>query len=145
MVKDLQIDDIVGIYKILGEGSISPSGRKQVRVRCTCCGLEKDIRPVHLTATVCTHKKTIIPKYCKYCGEQIPYDEKTKAADYERRTFCGSSCAAKFNNKRQHSQESKIKASESMLAYYYDKDNIAYAAKTGQGLHRKVDRKYGGR
>ena len=137
MASVLNIGDIVGIYEVLGEGGLSKSGRKQVRVRCTCCGLEKDARPVHLTATVCTHKKSIIPKYCECCGGQIPYDEKTKPADYARRTFCSSNCAAKVNNKRQHSEASKIKASEAMLTYYYGEDKTAYEAKLAakqQGL-----------
>ena len=137
MAKELQIGDIVGIYEVLGTGALSKGGRKQVRVRCTCCGLEKDARPVHLTATVCTHKKIIIPKYCECCGKLIPYDDKTRPAEYERRIFCSSSCAAKVNNKRQHSDESKIKASEAMLAYYYGEDKTAYEAKLAakqQGL-----------
>lgn len=129
MAKELQIGDIVGIYEVLGEGSVSKSGRKQVHVRCTCCGFEKDARPIHLTATICNHKRSIKPKYCKCCGKLIPYDSTTKVADYARRNFCNSSCAAKVNNKRQHSEESKIKASEAMLAYYYGEDKTAYEAK----------------
>ena len=34
----LNIGDLIGIYEVLGEGNLSSSGRKQVRVRCTCCG-----------------------------------------------------------------------------------------------------------
>lgn len=141
MTKELHIGDIIGIYEVLGEGVLSKSGRKQMHVRCTCCGLEKDARPVYLTATVCTHKKAIIPKYCECCGELIPYNEKTKPADYERRIFCGSSCAAKVNNKRQHSEKSKLKASESMLAHYYGEDKTVYEAKLAakrQGLASSI-------
>lgn len=129
MTEELQIGDIVGIYEILGNGGLSKSGRKQVHVRCTCCGLEKDARPVHLTATICNHKKVIVPKYCECCGKQIPYDNKTKPADYKRRRFCSSTCAAKVNNKRQHSEESKKKVSEAMLVRYYGDNQEVYKAK----------------
>lgn len=32
------------------------------------------------------------PKYCKYCGKEIPYEKREN-------DFCNSSCAASFNNK----------------------------------------------
>lgn len=37
-------------------------------------------------------KKNYIPKICKHCGKEIPYEKRENG-------FCNSSCAASFNNK----------------------------------------------
>lgn len=46
------------------------------------------------------------PKYCKECGKRIEYNRMSA-------TFCNSSCAAKYNNKRRGhlSKETKLKIS----------------------------------
>jgi very-short-patch-repair endonuclease len=119
MAREIQVGDIVGIYEILGLSKKTADGHKRLRVRCICCGVEKDARPEHLTATVCRHKRTIIPKPCKCCGNIIPYTDKTRPADYDKRIFCSSSCAAKVNNQREHSEESKLKASMTNLLHYH--------------------------
>lgn len=86
------------------------------------------MRPDHLGATVCNHKRSIIPRYCKCCGEIIPFNANTKSARYKLRNFCSSSCAAKINNQRAHSEESKIKASQTALERCYGGSPEVYAA-----------------
>lgn len=130
MIKDLKIGDVIGIYEVLNTtAQPAQDGHKQIHVRCIQCGLEKDIRPVNLGAKLCNHKQMIIPRYCKCCGGIIPFTEKTKIANYKRREFCGSSCAAKINNKRPHSEASKIKASETALVNHYGESHELYEAK----------------
>lgn len=119
MLKTVNIGDIIGIYEILGDSVKSQDGHKRLRVKCIVCGLEKDIRPINLGATTCNHKQKIIPKICECCGKPIPYTSDTRAADYKRRRFCSASCAAKFNNKRAHSEESKLKVSNTQLLNRY--------------------------
>lgn len=49
------------------------------------------------------------PRFCKCCGKQFTYAERTKG------TYCSRSCAAKINNKgRIHSLASKEKVRETM-------------------------------
>lgn len=130
MIKDLKIGDVIGIYEVLNTAAQpTQDGHKQIHVRCIQCGLEKDIRPVNLGAKLCNHKQMIIPRYCKCCGGIIPFTEKTKIASYKQREFCGSSCAAKINNKRPHSEASKIKASETALVNHYGESQELYEAK----------------
>ena len=120
MTNNLKIGDSIGIYKILGDSKIlTKDGHKQLHVKCLSCGIEKDIRPINLGATVCNHKQKIIPRYCKYCGQIIPFTDNTKVTSYKKRNFCNSSCAAKLNNKRSHSESSKLKASNTALAKRY--------------------------
>lgn len=119
MSKTVKIGDIIGIYEILGDSIKSTDGHKRLRVKCTVCGLEKDIRPVNLGATTCNHKQSMTPKNCECCGKLIPYTSDTRVADYKRRRFCSASCAAKLNNKRVHSEESKLKASNTQLLNRY--------------------------
>jgi hypothetical protein len=49
----------------------------------------------------------------------IPFDATTKVANYKLRNFCSSSCAAKVNNRRAHSEESRLKASKTALFNHY--------------------------
>ena len=135
MVDIFKVGDIVGIYKILDlNGVPSSDGHKRMHVKCTGCGVEKDIRPIHLNAKVCNHKQTIVPKYCKCCGKVIPFNAKTNPAKYKLRDFCSSSCAAKINNKRTHSEESKLKASKTALAKRYIEGVDVYKAKCSAKL-----------
>ena len=130
MVNTFKVGDIIGIYKILDiNGLPSSDGHKRMHVKCIGCGIEKDIRPAHLNAKVCNHKQTIIPRYCKCCGKVISYNVKTNPAKYKLRDFCGSSCAAKVNNQRAHSEASKLKASKTALAKRYTNGVDAYEAK----------------
>ena len=130
MVKNLKAGDIVGIYEILGESFVrTKDGHKQFHVKCTVCGLEKDLRVSHLGATICNHKRKIVPKYCEYCGNVIPFNSKTKAADYVLRRFCTVSCAAKINSCRDHSEESKVKTSQTLLLKHHDINSDLYKSK----------------
>ena len=55
----------------------------------------------------------INPKLCKTCNKPLPYE------DHNQKTFCNSSCAAKYNNKnRRQSEETKAKISEKLQEYY---------------------------
>lgn len=48
------------------------------------------------------------PKYCKCCGEIIPYEKR-------KNTFCSSSCAAKYNNNnREVAEKTRKKISEAL-------------------------------
>lgn len=48
-------------------------------------------------------------KYCKQCGKQIT----------DKKKFCNSSCAAKYNNsKRKHSEKTKLKIAKNIKEYY---------------------------
>lgn len=124
MTKDIKVGDIIGIYEVLSDSATpAKDGHKRLHVKCLICGTEKDIRLNNLGATVCNHKQKIIPRYCKFCGQVIPFDSKTKAANYKLRDFCNNSCAAKVNNKRVHSEASKQKASNTALAKRYG-DNL---------------------
>ena len=130
MFKELNVGEIIGIYEVLGKSdSVTKDGHKLVRVKCTVCSIEKDIRPVNLGATVCNHKQKIVPRYCKFCGKLIPYDSKTKSANYKLRQFCSRSCAASVNSKRTHSIESKLKASKTALTNHYGDNSELYKAK----------------
>jgi very-short-patch-repair endonuclease len=130
MRSNLKIGDIIGIYEVLNtDAPRSKDNHKQIHVKCTQCGLEKDIRPQHLGATICNHKQKLIPKSCKCCSAIIPYDENTDAIKYKAKVFCNSSCAATFNNKRSHSEESKIKASKTALIKHYGENLELYEAK----------------
>lgn len=127
---NVKIGDIIGIYEVLNtDAPRSKDNHKQIHVKCTQCGLEKDIRPQHLGATVCNHKQNLIQKKCKCCGSIIPYDENTDAIKYKAKVFCNSSCAATFNNRRPHSEESKLKASKTALTKYYGENLELYEAK----------------
>ena len=112
---NVKTGDIIGIYKVLGDSTKSVDGHKRLRVKCIVCGLEKDIRPINLGATVCNHKQKIVVKNCEFCGKPIPYTSNTRVTDYNRRRFCSVSCAAKINNKRLHSDDSKLKAVASII------------------------------
>jgi very-short-patch-repair endonuclease len=130
MVKNLKAGDIIGIYEILGESSVrTKDGHKQFHAKCTVCGLEKDLRTTHLGATICNHKREIIPRYCECCGNVIPFNSKTRAADYNLRRFCTVSCAAKVNSCRTHSEESKVKTSQTLLLKYNDVNSDLYKSK----------------
>lgn len=54
--------------------------------------LDNNIDVSHLKTN--TSKKLYLenPKYCKYCGKEIPYEKREN-------DFCDSSCAASYNNK----------------------------------------------
>lgn len=133
MAKDIKVGDIIGIYEVLGDSDApAKDGHKRLHVKCLTCGTEKDIRPSNLGATVCNHKQKIIPRYCKCCGQVIPFNSKTKAANYKLRDFCNNSCAAKVNNKRAHSEASRLKASNTALVKRYG-DNLEQ-----QEIQRKV-------
>lgn len=130
MANIFKVGDIVGIYEIIDlAGLPSADGHKRIHVRCISCGIEKDIRPVNLTAKMCNHKQTIVPKYCKCCSKVIPYDAKTNPAKYKLRNFCSSSCAAKVNSKRVHTKESNLKTSATLLAKRYSEGQEAYETK----------------
>lgn len=74
---------VIGIYEILGDSEkVLEDGHKLIHVRCTVCGIEKNIRPINLGATKCVHKRRIEPKKCLACGQIIPFDETTKYATY---------------------------------------------------------------
>ena len=125
----LNIGDVSGIYEIIAEAPPTKDGHKRWHVSCTKCGIEKDMRPINLTAIVCNHKQVIEPRYCKCCGKIIPYDSTTKSANYKLREYCGSSCAAKVNSKRAHTKESNLKTSATLLAKRYSEDQEAYETK----------------
>ena len=135
---NVKTGDIIGIYKVLGDSTKSVDGHKRLRVKCIVCGLEKDIRPVNLGATVCNHKQKIVVKNCEFCGKPIPYTSNTRVTDYNRRRFCSVSCAAKINNKRLHSDDSKLKAAKTqLLKRYGDLDEIGLATlKASKSLAR---------
>lgn len=127
MNKDLVVGDIIGIYEVVSlDRPVKKDGHKQILVRCTCCGLEKDIRPINLGATLCNHKQIISPRYCLSCNSIIPYDADTNPTRYKLRKFCCSSCAAKVNNKREHSEASKIKASKTALKRFYEEAELLH-------------------
>jgi very-short-patch-repair endonuclease len=70
-------------------------------------------------AKQCNHKREIVIKCCEECGKEIPISTKDGFADYQRKRFCGNSCAAKHNNKgHTHTPESKIKISNSVRERY---------------------------
>jgi len=85
--------------------------------KCPNCNKEVTAR----RATYCTHtcsvefqtnqrikKYNLNPKYCKECDKIIPYEKKANK-------FCNSSCSASYSNTgRVHSEESKIKQSNSL-------------------------------
>lgn len=57
------------------------------------------------------------PKFCKNCGEKIPYDKKYN-------DFCNSSCSATYTNKKKNkrSKESRIKTSLSLKKFYKNEE-----------------------
>lgn len=59
------------------------------------------------------------PRFCKCCGKQFTYAERTKG------TYCSRSCAAKINNKgRIHSLASKEKVRETMKKWAAEKYRV---------------------
>lgn len=138
MKKSFKIGDIYGIYEIISEAPPTKDGHKRWHVRCTKCGVEKDIRPINLTATVCNHKQTIEPRFCKCCGNVIPYNSATKSADYRLREYCNSSCAARINSKRTHTKESNLKASATLLAKRHQEGLEAYEVKFSAKLEDRA-------
>lgn len=129
MIQNFNIGTVYGIYQILGEGLPDKDNHKRLHVKCIVCGVEKDIRPINLGATVCRHKQKIMPRYCECCGNLIPFNLNTKAADYKLRKFCSASCAAKVNNQRPHSEASRLRASKTALAKRYVEGVAIYEAK----------------
>ena len=106
-----------GIYEILGESDkVLKDGHKLLHVRCTVCGVEKDIRAINLGATKCTHKRKIEPKKCLACDQVIPFNSTTKYAAYRLQKFCSKSCAASYNNQiTAKSITSRLKAAYTAL------------------------------
>ena len=74
------------------------------------------------------YDKEIIIKNCKFCGKQIE----------NHKTFCNSSCAASFNNKERgsHSEETKIKISNSLLGREIKIYDVKYCKFCGKELTR---------
>jgi len=115
------IGTVIGIHKVLYLcGYKSNDGHKMYHVKCTICGFEHDMPKRAIgVAKQCNHKREIVTKCCEECGKLIPISAKNSFADYQRKRFCGSSCAAKHNNKgRIHTSESKIKISNSLRERY---------------------------
>lgn len=115
------IGTIIGIHKVLYLCDYkSNDGHKMYHVKCTICGFEHDMQKRAIgVAKQCNHKREIIIKYCEECGKEIPISETDGFADYQRKRFCGNSCAAKHNNKgRIHTSESRIKISNSLRERY---------------------------
>ena len=119
------MDDIIGttigIHKILYLCDYkSNDGHKMYHVECTICGFEHDMQKRAIgVAKQCNHKREINIKRCEECGKEMPIGIKMKFSNYQRKRFCGSSCAAKHNNKgRVLTIESRMKMSNSLKERY---------------------------
>lgn len=115
------VGTVIGIHKVLYLCDYkSNDGHKMYHVKCTICGFEHDMQKRAIgVAKQCNHKREIAIKCCEECGKEIPISKKDGFADYQRKRFCGSSCAAKHNNKGHiHTPESKIKISNSLRERY---------------------------
>lgn len=115
------VGTIIGIHEVLYLCDYkSNDGHKMYHVKCIICGFEHDMQKRAIgIAKQCNHKRNIVTKQCEECGKEIPISNKDGFADYQRKRFCGNSCAAKHNNKgHAHTSESKIKISNSLRARY---------------------------
>ena len=101
-MRENYIGEIYGCYSIIGVSSKkNKEGHILYHVRCNQCKKEFDktlSSLKRLKTNKCFHKENLTVKICKQCQKEFFKGENEKQGDFNKRTFCSSSCSVTYSN-----------------------------------------------